>query len=895
MCWKRKSRTSATSLVLGGTGLVSLAFIPGFVKSDYRVVEVVQPLSIKDDDAWVARQRRVFAGPESLIWRAADERGRLDSNLPRPPPTLLSVPSSPDDEPLLVLAPSVGNADISAESSDAHLAASVASPEIPVPWGTGEVTTPTTRRDPIEPPLLEEEIWQEWLLAVTLNGEPFSDATLFVQNPEDQSFAISADALDQWRVRYDLADVLTFQGNPYLPLDKLRDAQAEVDLATLTLDLTVAPGGFYGTVVDLDEQDRVVAQSGLGGFFDYDLLFSAGSELDTELSGLFELGGFGSLGHGITNFRVEAMDEDPELIRLESFLRHDFLDKRATLRIGDTISEGGSFASGTRFGGIQYGTNFATDPSFVTFPRPSIGGLAEQSSVVDVIIDDATRATENVPPGPFSIGNLPVVTGAGEVQLRVTDLLGREQIVTQPYYVSSRLLRDGLHEYAYGVGFERKDFGSESFDYGDPIANVTHRYGFSDWITGEAHIESKIDRQSLVVGGSALIGAYGVVSGAVGASQDEGEPGALGELAYEYLAGDWNLSLRTRYTSDDFRQFGDTGQVRRTDQANLGFQLGDWGRIGLLLVNRDRVNADNDRLFTATYSVPVGPGSLLLNGVQTFEPDNELAFTATYSIPLGPRRSMSASFARRDRDNIASAQYRRTRGASDLGLDYRLAAEVGDDDARGNGRASYQSRYGTGNVEFERFQGENNFRAGISGSLALVDGVVRPSRRIGQAFGIVSMAGFSDVKVLVDNREVGRTDSKGALVLPRLRAYEANRISFDVEDLPLDARVGYNEVTAAPMDRSGIMVDFNIERSWQATATLVDQEGAFLPSGLHLVNESGTVEAMVARDGFTQITGTIFGAFELISSGESLAYRCEIMVAEDESFADLGGVTCASH
>src|SRR5688500_15293324 len=105
--------------------------------------------------------------------------------------------------------------------------------------------------------------------------------------------------------------------------------------------------------------------------------------------------------------------------RLDTTLSRDVPLSRTTVRLGDSIAVGGALASPVRFGGLQYATNFAVDPTFVTFPLPAIGGLARQDSVVDLFIDDLRRDRRSVPPGPFSIDNLPVVTGAGEVQLRV--------------------------------------------------------------------------------------------------------------------------------------------------------------------------------------------------------------------------------------------------------------------------------------------------------------------------------------------------------------------------------------------------------------------------------------------------------------------------------------------
>ena len=177
--------------------------------------------------------------------------------------------------------------------------------------------------------------------------------------------------------------------------------------------------------------------------------------------------------------------------------------------------------------------------------------------------------------------------------------------------------------------------------------------------------------------------------------------------------------------------------------------------------------------------------------------------TATYALPLSNNRSASAEIERSQNGQRARAQYRQGRGPSDLGLDYRVAAEVGDDAQAVDARMSYQTVYGAAELDVERYESDNNLRAGVNGSVGLVDGTVRASRRIGRAFGMVETPGFSDVRVYVDNREVGRTDKAGYLMLPALRPFESNRVRLEVEDLPLDARIGSAEAVAVPYDRAG--------------------------------------------------------------------------------------------
>jgi outer membrane usher protein len=747
-------------------------------------------------------------------------------------------------------------------------------------------------RDPVLPPLPDPADWHEILLSVELNGQPVSEGGLFVE-AGDGRLAAQLALVEAWRIRTDLAQVVTFAGEPYYPLDAIQGATWSLDRNGLSLALDVPPAQFAGSTAAAAADPRLPPVPGSGAFFDYDFLLQAGDGLDQGLGGLIELGGFHAGGTGSSGFLLQDLTSDPEAIRLDSTLARDFLGTRTTLRLGDTLATGGALAPPVRMAGIQYATNFATDPAFVTFPLPSIGGLARQQSVVDVFIDNVQREARSVPPGPFALESLPVVTGAGEVQLRVTDLLGREQLITQSYYVSSRLLKPGLHDFGYELGAVRRNYGQESFDYGAGLASATHRYGFSDRFTGEAHGELQYDQQTLALGGSYLMGEWGVVSGGAGVGHSDGGPGVLGQLAYEYDARRFNFGARTRYTSDGYREAGGDEEAARVDQLSLGLDFADYGRAGLLLLNTDGRDTEDATTLAATYSLSLGPGSLTFRAAQLFRPDEELALTAIYTIPLGERRSASMELLKRSGDYGSRATFRQTRGASDLGLDYRLAAEAGTRDSSVEARFGYQTAFGAADLAVERYDGDDALRAGINGSVAVVDGELAVSRRIDRAFGLVNLPGFPDVRVYLDNREVGRTDAAGRLLLPGLRPYEGNRVRLEIDDLPLDAEITTAEVEAVPFDRSGMTIAFPLARSGQATAILLDEGGAPLPAGLRLRSADGQVTAWVARDGFTQITGIGPAPVSVAAEVDGMALACTLPAAPTaELLPDLGAVRC---
>jgi outer membrane usher protein len=750
------------------------------------------------------------------------------------------------------------------------------------------------RRDPVDTPLLDDQAWRSWVLAVRLNGTEVSQGSLFLESREGGQLMALAAQLRLWRVKLDDTRLVSMQGELYYPLDAVPGLEQAVDREGLAIVLTIPPSSLEPFDMENDEPAAPLpAQTGTGGFLDYDLLVQAGNGVPQGVGSLVEIGAFGSAGVLTSSLQASDFEGDPSITRLDTTFTRDLPDRRKSLRLGDSLTFGGAFAQPVRFGGIQWATNFAVDPTFVTFPTPAIGGLADQQSVVDVFINNIRQATGDVPAGPFRIGNIPVVTGAGEVQLVVRDLLGRERIVTQPYYVSARLLRQGLHDFSYAAGFQRKNYGDESFDYGDALVSATHRYGLTDSLTLEGHADGELKRQTLAGGGSLRLGRWGVLSGGLGLGLDEGEPGALVELAYEYQSNRFSFGARTSYRTDDFAQAGnDFDRGTRIDQLNLGVELGSIGRLGFLAINQQSHDREDIRSLAATYSIRAGSGNLMLRGARLMGPDDDYALMAIYSVPLGNNRSTSLEIDKTSEGPRARAQFRQGRGASDLGLDYRIAAEIGHEAEHLDARFSYQTTKGAGEVEVERFEGDNNIRAGVTGSIGFVDGQLALSRRLGEAFGMVSTPGFSNVRVYLDNREIGRTDADGRLMLPELRPFEANRVRLEVDDLPLDAQVGNAEAVAVPFARSGVSVGFDLQRVQQATARLVDGTGQPLPAGLRLTSQNGAAWAWVGKDGFAQIAGAE-QPVEVAAPSDAGRLSCTIpALPHGEVLPDLGELRC---
>jgi outer membrane usher protein FimD/PapC len=164
-------------------------------------------------------------------------------------------------------------------------------------------------------------------------------------------------------------------------------------------------------------------------------------------------------------------------------------------------------------------------------------------------------------------------------------------------------------------------------------------------------------------------------------------------------------------------------------------------------VNSDARTGPDRRALSGNYSMPLGPGTLLVNALQTLDPRRELAVAATYSVPLGPIRLISATASWRENASRGGLQYRRSRGASDLGLSYRLAAEVGHDPRLFDGSLRWDAPLASGQLDLAHTDGNTRARANITGSAAYVDGRAGLTRRLGRAFGVVALPGYPDIIV----------------------------------------------------------------------------------------------------------------------------------------------------
>lgn len=733
---------------------------------------------------------------------------------------------------------------------------------------------------------------QELLLSVSVNGGAASQPALLLRGA-DGAFYAPERLIAQWRLTLPSTSTIVRDGQRFVRLDSIAGLSLAFDDAEQTLALTASPGLLEPTCLayaPVEVGDEVV--SGTGAFFNYDVS-AEHSEGATTLGGSFEAGLFTSHGVGLSSFVGQWSGHSRSLVRLDSNWTIDDPAHMRSLRLGDSISRGGVGGGPLRFGGIQLARNFAEQPGFVTIPLPAIGGSAALPSIVDIYVNDALRGSRDVPPGPFEISDLPVVSGNGEVQLIVRDLLGREQLYSQSYYSAPALLAPGLTDYSIEAGLLRRNFGRRSNDYGAGMLSTTGRYGFNEALTGEAHVEATRAIQVAGAGAALAIGGIGIAEAKLAASESSAGAGGLVGLSLERRSAALSLGVSAELTSNRYRTLG-LAPGRRPPaslvQAFAGIPFGS-GSLGLSYLRRKGRGEPDVEYAGANASLRLGRlGNLSLAGRKNLTGKRDLAADLFLVMPLGRRASASAGASLGPDGTIFNAIVQRS-GPVGAGIGYRLAASTGAF-TRLDGRIDVQTSFGAYDAQLTWRDGRTGVRLSTAGGIGLVGGHLFAARQLTQSFAAVEVGHYPGVRVYADNQLVGRTDRNGRIIVPRLRAYDRNRVRIEVADLPLDAEVTEDEHVVRPADRSGVEVRFAAAPAHAAIVRLLFADGSALPPGATVTLTGQAGEWISAPGGDVYLTGLgADNAGTATWSGGRCAFHFAF-VASADSQPRLGDLVC---
>lgn len=727
------------------------------------------------------------------------------------------------------------------------------------------------------------------VLEVAVNGTG-SGAPVIVWRDASGDLHLPLATLRRHRIRTDGIARTTIEGEEHIGIASLTGARAALDGPTQRLSLSVPAALFEASRIEFAAEQGPMTPGGRGFLLNYEVAAEVGDGAPA-IGGLFELGIFSGASFAQTTAIARWSRSGLSAVRLDSNWTYDDPLRMRSIRIGDTISRGGVGGAPLRIGGIQVARDFSVQPGFVTLPMPRVSGSSALPSVVELYVNESLVGSREVQPGPFTLGGAPITAGSGEIEVVVRNALGRETVVRQSYVASPHLLRAGLHDYSYEVGFLRRGYGTRSAGYGPLAASATHRAGVSDRLTLGAHAEASKQVQTAGISADIGLPGLGVAGVSAAASHSSAGDGAQIGVRLERKSSDLSFGVSAEFASAGFRNLGSDGRAppARVVQAFAGLPT-RFGSLGASYMLYDARGEDRDTEFLSVgASIPLrGLGSLQVGGRRSFRRASETAFHAFLTLPFGAATSANAGLHMEGGDVFASALIQRSVPVAE-GWGYRAAIAVGNG-TRIDGSLGFNADFGEFSGEVSYRDAKTGGRLVVGGALASVDGELFASRRLQEGFAVVSAGENANVRVYADHHLVGRTNRNGRAIVPRLRAFEKNEIRLELADLPLDTEVVAGSRTVRPYRRSGVAVRFSAERNRAATMQVEVQGLGWLPAG-------ATVSVR-GRDFVTAPGGQVYLAglgdrnvVEARWSGRSCSFSLDLRDGDDPQ-PDLGVQQC---
>jgi outer membrane usher protein len=740
---------------------------------------------------------------------------------------------------------------------------------------------------------------QEYIvLKVIINEEDRGDF-IFVKTG-DKDLLIKKGDLDTFRLKEGLGRVAVFDDEEYVSLGSIHDLEFQIDEEEGVLEVFADPHLFKTQELDIfrERSDRFTPGAG-SAFLNYAATYNLVNNDDfLQVSG--ELGSSAGDYFGSTTFTYEKNESADRIVRLFTNLTRSDREKLQAITLGDFSASSGPSGSRLNMGGVNLSKSYEIAPSFIRFPSPDLRVSVDTPSEVEIYMDDFLMRREKLQPGEFVFKDVPVTVGAGTVRIVIKDSGGGEKTIVLPYYYSNRLLRRGLHEYEYSIGYLREDFGQESFSYGRPALLAFHRLGVNKSLTAGYTAEASEDTVNLGLTASTIISSYGSLDSAVSLSKSGKASGVSGTISYSFQSRNFGAGLFLRSNSEEYSSLA----IRPSDDrpkmqfgANVSFGLKKMGSISLIYSLTELYKEESTSIVSASYSRRIGKKTTFFaNVLRTMgtEPDSEIFLGLHINLGKGISGNITHNKSNKMTSTKAAIQKNiPTRG----GFGFRANAERIHESTNINGSIQYQNNHGFYEAGYTKTSDEQDYRLFLSGGIGYIDGSLFYSRPIRGSYAKVKVADIEGVRVLSSGSEIGRTDKKGEVIIPDIRSYTENTIGIKIKDIPINYSISTSTKSIYPPFRSGSVVTFDVYKVRGITGVVhAAEEGGEVPveSAIMLIQlEDRTVEGMVGNDGEFYIENVPGGknSVKVIYEGKECTFDMIIPDNEDV-IVDMGKVMC---
>jgi outer membrane usher protein len=679
---------------------------------------------------------------------------------------------------------------------------------------------------------------------------------------------------------------------------------SEFDEVESTLRLMATPSLFARTVMTIEDArpvDLVYSRTD-SVFLNYALAWQSAAGLD----GFAEVGG--SLGPLAFDSGFSRSAATGRIARGLSTMTIDSRTRLQRWTIGDVVVPSGPLDAAFIGGGVTVGREWSLDPYYERYPSPSVSGVVTTPSTVDVYVNGRMVSQEQLPPGPFQITRLPLTSGLGRARVVVRDAFGREQQFGGPYYLTTSLLKRGTHDYQLGFGYARSATATGPV-YQRLTAFAREQVGVTGWLTAGVRAQGDRVTQTGTASVNARVWRLGELEVAAATTLRGGRTSVAGRVAYALVTPHLSLSGVVQASDPRYSTIGSpaAGRTVALFAGTISVPLGSRvsaslqhtddrapaGTIGDGVVRQQRTT------LTTTWRLG-GPFELYAtaSAVRDAGAARRVDAFGGLTILIGRETSLNLTHELADHRSYNAVELQRS-VPDGRGIGYDVRATNVDERGASNAvhaALTYQSPFGRYEYVHDVGPGVEGSSATASGGIVAIGGRPHLTRAVSNSYALVTVPGVPNVRVYSNNQEIGRTGRSGALLVPNLLPYQANRLAVADVDLPLDYDIETTTRTVAPPFRGGALASFPAVRIQTVSGRIVvNREGLWLaPSFREMVVVAGNrrLASPIGDDGEFYFENLPIGSHTATVALDIGECAVVLTIASNKAFTELGTLRC---
>jgi outer membrane usher protein len=744
---------------------------------------------------------------------------------------------------------------------------------------------------------------------IILNDE--DKGQFFVHLTDDGDYLIRAEDLRSMGFHDPQGNLTDIGGVRHISLRSMKGVSFTYNENNVSLEIIASPGLLPLRKIDLSPEKRpgIYYPKDTGGFLNYGFNYVGDNKIDFQSVNVSNQLGFRYEDLlFLTDSNYSHTTTDEKFVRLMSNITYETRKDLNRWVLGDALAASGILGSSVNLGGLSFSKHYQIDPYFIKQPMVDYTGFATFPTEMNMYIDGARVRSEKLTPGQFDLKNILAFSGAHDMEIVMKDAFGREQRLKYPFYIADTLLKKGLHEFSYNAGFLREDYAAKSNNYGRFAYTGFHRYGITDAITAGFAGEGTSDLYNLGPQITYLIGDLGVVSmSAAGSFGCSDKTGFASSFGYTYQAKEFNARLLANTYTKDYSVITTLPTDEKTRYelgAGIGYNTRTLGSLSFDFGKIIKYQGSEREAYTVNYTrVLTSNSSIYLSFRHTQDngSNNQVSLGLTY-FPWKDI-TLSLNLSQDKNTNSESLQIQKNAPTGE-GYGYHLSAgrtDAPDNEANYlNPYFQYNGRYGIYSAEYngqyDNTGTNETYQLSASGSMVYVNKTIGLSRPVSDSFGIVKVGDLKDITVYQNNQDMGKTDSRGTIVLPNLVSYIDNSVSINDKEMPINYSLSRSTVYIAPLLRSGTFLKFDTAKIQAVTGRLgIKTDGTIKPiemKEIAIVIEGKKVLFPTGRDGEFYIENISPGIHSATVNYMNRSYIFSLTIPKsDDMIIDLGGVT----